>query len=558
MERRPLIRPVLSTLLLVLATRASAQVDLSGVYVGGVASLLVSCRLTFVQKGNTLTITGPCGAGTSEFTFDLTGIVYPTGDFAARGQLIGLCETPPLQASLQGRGDGQVFAGTGGCNTTLFPISGTKCGNGTVDSSEDCEDGNTEAGDCCSPLCTFEELGSECRADRDSCTLDHCDGAGACVHPPAPPGTECQSDFDLCTLDVCDDAGACTHPLAPAGTICEPDIYQCTLDVCDEAGECIHPNRSGACDDNSDCTIEDHCAEGECVGEIVEECVGAADLSGAWEVDLPGPVGGLRYVRRFEQEDALLRSIGPEDKVGFGSINAATGEFQIFTFFIAFIAECAERIDATLSEDGEAFSGTQFINCGAFGTFGPFDIHGWRCPSVEECACDTEVSCIPPDDRSRVAIHRRRFVDLPARWRWSGNASDEGFADPTADAAYRVCIGDGRSDLLQVARDRADWRATGNGFVYAPMSGDAPGGAKRPFRDHVHRLTLKSTASRTVIAASFNSAWGLPIRAETALRIRLLQRTAEGTICYESEFSEPSISTRDRYRAKLPPEAGLR
>jgi cysteine-rich repeat protein len=60
------------------------------------------------------------------------------------------------------------------------------CGNGVVDTGEQCDDGNTETGDCCSSTCQFESSGSACAADEDFCTDDVCDGAGTCTHPVLP------------------------------------------------------------------------------------------------------------------------------------------------------------------------------------------------------------------------------------------------------------------------------------------------------------------------------------------------------------------------------------
>lgn len=49
-----------------------------------------------------------------------------------------------------------------------------------VDLGEDCDDGNTIDGDCCSASCHFEVAGAPC-VDGNTCTGgDACDGAGAC------------------------------------------------------------------------------------------------------------------------------------------------------------------------------------------------------------------------------------------------------------------------------------------------------------------------------------------------------------------------------------------
>jgi len=60
------------------------------------------------------------------------------------------------------------------------------CGNGTVDSGEQCDDGNTLDGDCCSSTCQYEASGSGCTGDDNICTADVCDGAGVCMHPDLP------------------------------------------------------------------------------------------------------------------------------------------------------------------------------------------------------------------------------------------------------------------------------------------------------------------------------------------------------------------------------------
>src|SRR5262249_50307110 len=40
------------------------------------------------------------------------------------------------------------------------------CGNGVVDSGEQCDDGNTTGGDCCTADCRFESSGSSCQASN--------------------------------------------------------------------------------------------------------------------------------------------------------------------------------------------------------------------------------------------------------------------------------------------------------------------------------------------------------------------------------------------------------
>ena len=64
------------------------------------------------------------------------------------------------------------------------------CGDGIVDGGEDCDDGNTNNGDCCSSVCTFEVAGSSCTGTSLCSASGQCDGAGGCA---AAPRTGCGS-----------------------------------------------------------------------------------------------------------------------------------------------------------------------------------------------------------------------------------------------------------------------------------------------------------------------------------------------------------------------------
>ncbi len=164
------------------------------------------------------------------------------------------------------------------------------CGNGIVSGDEQCDDGNTVDGDCCSSSCQIEEAGTVCReAVNGVCdSAEVCDGtSGSCpANVSAPAGTACPADGNPCTDDVCDGiggcgvantagcddslycngidicaGGVCTHPEPPcgdaecstcdedndecgvitAGVSCDDDGDQCTNDQCDGLGECAHP-----------------------------------------------------------------------------------------------------------------------------------------------------------------------------------------------------------------------------------------------------------------------------------------------------------------------------
>ncbi|MBC8293775.1 MAG: hypothetical protein H8E45_11510, partial [Proteobacteria bacterium] len=161
------------------------------------------------------------------------------------------------------------------------------CGNGIVELAEQCDDGGTVDGDCCSSACSLE-VGS-CD-DGDACTAnDTCVGA-TCVSD-AP--TDCD-DGDLCTDDscnaavgcdnvnntaACDDGSACTTQdfcfLGACLGIQPPncdDGNGCTDDSCEALTGCVNANNATACDDGDACTTADTCSAGACVGGVPPNC----------------------------------------------------------------------------------------------------------------------------------------------------------------------------------------------------------------------------------------------------------------------------------------------
>jgi len=170
------------------------------------------------------------------------------------------------------------------------------CGNGIVEAGEQCDDGNTLDGDCCSSTCQNEPSGQPCPDDGNVCTDDVCDASGACTHPdntaPCDDGLFCDG-LEVCAGGICTHGGdpcaagpecarTCNEAAAncfdPAGTACTSDGNPCTDDQCDGAGMCIHASNSAPCDDGVFCNGPDLCAGGLCT-HSGDPCTGGPECA---------------------------------------------------------------------------------------------------------------------------------------------------------------------------------------------------------------------------------------------------------------------------------------
>ncbi len=139
------------------------------------------------------------------------------------------------------------------------PAAAGECGDGVVDPDEQCDDGNTNDGDCCSSTCTFEVAGSPC-SDGFWCTVgEACDGKGNCAG--AVP-RDC-GDGIACTVDTCSETrAACVH--TPNDAACSDGHFCDGAETCSATLGC-RPGTLVSCDDGDVCT-NDACndAAGRC------------------------------------------------------------------------------------------------------------------------------------------------------------------------------------------------------------------------------------------------------------------------------------------------------
>ncbi len=184
--------------------------------------------------------------------------------------------------------------GTATCTTAGGGTDGTcygglcsppDCGNGMVDTDEDCDDGrNGNNDDGCRDDCTFT-----CTDDTSCDDGDACNGAETCdatAHTCTNPDDLDCDDADDCTADSCDTETGCINALIDG----DMDGYAaptCTTaglmgDDCDDADDTVYPGAPELCDmvDN-DCNmmVDDGTADVTCLRDQDGDGYGDATMS---------------------------------------------------------------------------------------------------------------------------------------------------------------------------------------------------------------------------------------------------------------------------------------
>jgi hypothetical protein len=175
-----------------------------------------------------------------------------------------------------------------------------QCGNGKVEITEQCDDGNLADGDCCSSSCMFDANGAFCDDGLFCDGTDSCDGAGHCSKHSGQicPGPDGDAN---CAESCSDAAGGCTGP-DPNGSPCDDGIFcngtdtclngTCSVhsgnpcagpdgdsncsESCSELNKtCTAPDPDGSvCNDGVFCNGSDHCLGGACNVHSGNPCPG--------------------------------------------------------------------------------------------------------------------------------------------------------------------------------------------------------------------------------------------------------------------------------------------
>ena len=199
----------------------------------------------------------------SDQTFRIAAVMH-CNDFSPQFNTLTNVAIDPSLTAVQTRRI--AFGSTLACPTEtilLFEFApnfliGPACGNGVVQADEECDDGNTADGDCCSAACKYETNGSPCPGDGNQCTDDVCNATGTCTHPAGNPSAICRAAAGECDVaEQCDGISPSCPPDAhePDGTPCTDDGLYCTGSETCQGGTCTSsgdPCELGTCDESTD------------------------------------------------------------------------------------------------------------------------------------------------------------------------------------------------------------------------------------------------------------------------------------------------------------------
>jgi hypothetical protein len=220
-----------------------------------------------------------------------TSVSFSTGNNHAEGYVARWTDIDPgADGSIVIRAEADPLSGNGNSAYSfdvfmLEEIGGEPlCGNQVLETGEQCDDGNTADGDCCSSTCQLDSLGAACE-DGDLCTAnDTCDGAGTC-NTGGPLNCD---DGAFCNgLESCDSGTGCLAGTPPA----TDDGVACTDDSCDEATDTVVNAANDAncdnalfCDGSETCDAVLDCQAGtpptinDGVGCTIDSCDEVADV----------------------------------------------------------------------------------------------------------------------------------------------------------------------------------------------------------------------------------------------------------------------------------------
>jgi hypothetical protein len=233
-------RPIVLGAVLLAAVQpriGSAAVDMTGDWRVAYSDYGPVSVAHFTQSGTSLQITVPGapmnGSGTIDpntgiFTFT---ILFPIPDcggvFSGRVDATGNSFIAPGNKAVFVDPDchGGITTGCPPCRTSQpGELRGSRdpCGDGTIDASEQCDDGDLgRHDDCCALGCILQPVGAACASDGNGCTSDVCDALGTCTHLGQPEGSSCADGLFCNGQETTCVGGVCQTGTVPCPLLCD-------------------------------------------------------------------------------------------------------------------------------------------------------------------------------------------------------------------------------------------------------------------------------------------------------------------------------------------------
>lgn len=211
-----------------------------------------------------LTGLGGCAVDSTPSPFELstTEAQLPASTSTTTGETGSTGTTEVLDTT------GVLPTGTTSPGTTAVPV---ECGNGVVESGEECDDGNLDDTDACLSSCAAARCGDGVvHQGIEACDDGNLDDADACLSTCIV--ATCGDGVVRADVEECDDANtnetdACRNSCMLA--VCGDGVVQDGVETCDEGGE------TATCD--ADCT-KPECGDGVVNKTAGEECDDGNDI----------------------------------------------------------------------------------------------------------------------------------------------------------------------------------------------------------------------------------------------------------------------------------------
>jgi len=261
---------------------------------------------------------------------------------------VQLTATPPAgSAFLPSTLSSRTFSASRNITIVLQSL----CGDGVIQSGEQCDDRNLVSGDGCSNVCQIEpchecsgapswcvvlSAGAACPDDGNACTTDLCDAGGQCTHAVGNAGALCRPAGGECDIpDTCTGMNAgCTDRVKPDETPCGGGDGMCAAGVCEFPPPPLDSDQDRLPDavDNCrfDANMDQHDADDDGLGDACDNCPNdfnafQTNVCGRAEDDRVLESAGalrLKRVRLQTARDGVIRVTGFVDTTAYGGVDA--------------------------------------------------------------------------------------------------------------------------------------------------------------------------------------------------------------------------------------------